>query len=89
MVKEKGIPEKIITAFSYMTKNFKGKVERLGVKDGVEWFLLRFFQRPQPTYSALPPSCSAGCSNSAPFLRRFVFFFAKRACLFIKKFYFI
>lgn len=83
MGKEKGIPEKIITAFSYMTKNFKGKVERLGVKDGVEWFLLRFFQRPQPTYSALPPSCSAGCSNSAPFLRRFVFFFLQKGLAFL------
>ena len=44
MGKEKDIPETIMAAFSYMTKNFKGKVERLGVKDGIEWFLFRHFE---------------------------------------------
>ncbi len=34
----KEIPEAIKEAFAFESANFKGKIERLGVKDGVEWF---------------------------------------------------
>lgn len=38
----KTIPEIIKKAFAFEMENFKGKIERLGVKDGVEWFFSNF-----------------------------------------------
>jgi hypothetical protein len=38
----KTIPEIIKKAFAFEIENFKGKIERLGVKDGVEWFFFKF-----------------------------------------------
>lgn len=38
---EKEIPEKIKEAFNGLSE-FKGQIERLGMRDGIEWFTFSF-----------------------------------------------
>lgn len=48
---KKEIPEAIKEAFAFESANFKGKIERLGVKHGVEWF---HYELAEPLEIGLP-----------------------------------
>nr|DAW36151.1 MAG TPA: hypothetical protein [Caudoviricetes sp.] len=42
MIKKGTIPEIIKKAFAFETKNCKGEIKPLGIRDGVEWFFFKF-----------------------------------------------